>query len=308
MSAADVVGLARAEGLADVAEDLAGCVRPGWRIVPSGERAPSGVSKVGGSPDLADGESWPLSARGIPMGFVAQIDCRAIPPLPVEWEEQVRAWRHGSQLVRLFINVLDNWELGPACALACDPRLPLTRTTAPPIPDPWPAGGSWDSLHRQDRSRLYVLPETAVGFEPFLTAPETHPVLRRDLQQFDEGAERYLQWLYRLRIDGAPNDAKSFIKPWEVHHLLGEPISVQDDIRSLGAMLHQRADEWAAERAVPADPALGDEAAWQVLLGLHMDDRLRLEIFDGGAIQILAPVADLADGRLDRLVYGISSG
>jgi hypothetical protein len=39
-----------------------------------------------------------------------------------------------------------------------------------------------------------------------------------------------------------------------------------------------------------------------------MDDRLSLEIHDGGAIQVLAPVADLAEGRLERLVYGVSSG
>jgi hypothetical protein len=308
MSADDVADVARQEGLADVAEDLVGWVRPGWRVVPSGEPPLSGVSKVGGSPDLAEGERWPVSARGIPMGFVAQIDCRAIAPLTVEWQEKVRSWRHNGQLVRLFIDVLDDWELGAACALACDPRSPLTRTAAPPVPDPWPPGGRWDDLELAERSRLYVLPETAVRFEPFLTAPETHPVLRPELHQFDERAERYGQWIYRLRIDGAPNDGSSLIKPWEVHHLLGEAMSIQDDIRSLGAMLHQRADEWVAERAVPADPALADEAAWQVLLGLHMDDRLCLEIHDGGAIQVLAPVADLAEGRLERLVYGVSSG
>src|SRR5690242_16549976 len=104
MSSAEVVELARTEGLGDLAEDLAGWVRPGWRLVPSGRPAAPGVSKVGGSPDLAAGETWPMSPRGIPLGFVAQIDCDALPPIAPEWQHRLRPWRHSGRLVRLFID------------------------------------------------------------------------------------------------------------------------------------------------------------------------------------------------------------
>jgi len=295
LSADQVVALARAEGLGHVADDLVQSVRPGWRLVPSGDAARIGTSKVGGSPDLAEGEPWPSSPRGIPMGFVAQIDCSAIPPLAPEWRDRVRPWEHGDGLIRLFANVLEDYEVGAARALVCDPRAPLTRQPAPPA-------------EPGDGEQLYGLPETAVRLEPFLTAPEMHPVLRPDLDRFDKLAEGYLQWAYRLRIDGAANDDSTAVDPWEVHHLLGEGTSVQDDVRHVGSMLHEDAGAWEYERHGPADPALAHADAWQILLGLHMDDRLRLEIFDGGALHILAPVTDLAAGRLDRLVFATSSG
>jgi Domain of unknown function (DUF1963) len=309
LSADQVLALAHEEGLDEWADDLLDRVRVGWRIVPSGEPPSPGASKVGGSPDLAEDESWPMARRGIPMAFVAQINCRALLAPPPEWQARAHPWRHRDQFVRVFTNVLDDPEIGRARALACDPGSALRQAIAPTVPDPWPAGGSWDNLSPLDRVALYVLPETAVRFEPFLTAPELHPVLRQEIHQFDELAERYAQWAYRLRIDGAPNDGEGPVQPWEVNHVLGEATSIQDDVRSSGAMLHQDGgQDWSVARDVPADAALADEDAWQVLLALHTGDLLRLEIFDGGAIHILAPAADLADGNLERLVYATSSG
>jgi uncharacterized protein DUF1963 len=266
LSAAQVIALAREEGLGEADEDLLALVRPGWRIVSGGD----GRSRVGGSPDLAAGESWPVTDEGVPFGFVAQIDCSALPPIAPEWRDRLRPWKHDGRLLRLFANTLDDYELGAACALACDPAAELTRARAPRVPDDFD----------EDDAQLYRFPETAVRFEPFLTAPET---------------EAHLDWSYRLRIDGAPNDETVEIIPWEVHHVLGEGMSVQDDIRWAGSMMY------------PDDPVLADEDAWQILLGLHTDHLLRLEIFDGGSLQILAPIADLAEGRLDRLVFGADS-
>lgn len=39
-------------------------------------------SKVGGTPYLPHGESWPLDARGAPMDLLAQVDCAALAGLP----------------------------------------------------------------------------------------------------------------------------------------------------------------------------------------------------------------------------------
>lgn len=276
----EVVALATEEGLGEHARELARCVRPSWRLEPGG----GGRSRVGGSPDLAAHETWPRNARGIPLAFAAQIDCRGLTdPCP---------WAHGGRLVRLFTDALDDWELGTAHALACDPDEPLMTTQAPPIPDPWPEGGEWDDLTPEDRARMYVLPETSVRLQPFLTAPETHPVLRPDFHGHDDTSDRYLEWTYRLRFDGGRTQDEE-PAPWETCHVLGEATSVQDDVRGIGTMLR---------------PELGDVDDWQVLLALHSNEHFGLQIFDSGAIHILAPVEDLAAGRLDRLVYEISSG
>ncbi len=58
---------------------------------------------------------------------------------------------------------------------------------------------------------------------------------------------------------------------------------------------------------VAYDRAVADRSAWQVLLALHVGETLGLEIHDGGAFHVLAPSADLAAGRLDRLVADVGS-
>ena len=47
---------------------------------------------------------------------------------------------------------------------------------------------------------------------------------------------------------------------------------------------------------------------WRALLALHFDERIELYLGDGGALQIMAPIADLVAGRVDRLVCDFSSG
>jgi hypothetical protein len=144
-----------------------------------------------------------------------------------------------------------------------------------------------------------------VSLHPFLTAPETHPTLRRTLFDDDPDAERYEEWAARVRLDGNP-DCPPF--PYKVQHPSGEPTWVQDDVRFTGVMFNRPDGYWAAVACRPADPALTMQDAWAVLLGLHADDAFGLEIHDGGAIQILAPVADLAAGRLARLLCSVDSG
>lgn len=300
LSCTDVAQIAREEGLEAFAEALGACARPGWQLLPGGEDRP-GVSKVGGDPDLGEGESWPLNHRGVPMAFLAQIDASCLPPFDPPWE-LATPWKHDGRLFRFFADLLDNpIESGPALALVTDPAGPLTRTPAPPVPDPYPLGGRCD--HQEPRDALYRLPETVVRLHPFLSAPETHPTLRRTLFDDDLDAERYDEWAGRVRLDGNP-DFPPF--PFEVQHLLGEPTSVQDDVRLTGVTFNSDG-YWAAVAGRPADPAMTTEDAWAVLLGLHDDDAFGLQIHDGGAVQILAPVDDLAAGRLDRLLCSIDS-
>ena len=152
---------------------------------------------------------------------------------------------------------------------------------------------------------MYRLPGTVVRVHSFLTAPETHPTLRASRFDDDPDADRYDEWAARVRLDGKA-DCPPF--PYELQHLLGEPISIQDDVRHTGVMFNRPDGYWAAVAGRPPDPDLTTQDAWAVLLGLHSDDAFGLQIHDGGAIQILAPVADLAAGRLDRVLCSIDCG
>lgn len=301
LTPADVAQIAREEGLEAFADELVAHARPGWRLLPGGEDRP-GASKVGGDPDLAEGEIWPLNGRGVPMAFVAQIDASRLPAFDPPWE-LATPWEHDDQLVRLFADLLDNpVEPGPAVALVTDPAGPLTRTPAPPVPDPYPPGGGWDDY--EPRDDLYRLSETIVRLHPFLTAPETHPTLHPELHVYGDNADRYDQWAGRLRVDGATGGPPY---PYAVQHVLGEPSSIQDDVRSTGVIFNEADGYWAAVSGYPPDPALTTEDAWAALLALHMDQAFGLEIHDDGAIHILAPTTELAAGRLERLLCSIDS-
>jgi hypothetical protein len=314
----EVIRLAEEEGLGAHANDLIARVRPGWRLdldFRSGAEQ-SAASKIGGHPDLAEDESWPHNRRGVPMVFLAQIDASKLPELDPAWPDP-HPWAHRGQLIRVFADLLDNpAEPGPAVVLACDPAVPLIRTEAPPVPDPWPPGGGWDDLDVEDRFR--VLPEAVVRPRTFLSAPETHPMLKPEQWDFSEQADRYESFAARLRVNGGETHpgldllergdfGPSPPSAYELHHLLGEACSIQDDVRSTGVML---VDDpyWSSLTGMPPDPALSNEDAWRVLLALHYDERIGLHIHDGGAFHVLAPVTDLAEGRYERVVCLVYSG
>jgi hypothetical protein len=243
-----------------------------------------------------------MNGRGVPMAFAAQIDTSSLPGFDAPWE-LATPWKHQGMLFRFFTDLLeDPVEPGPALALETDPRGPLTRTPAPQVPDPFPPGGRLDDWEYRDE--LYRLPETVVELLPFLTVPETHTTLHPDSWDDSPTADRYEEWAARVRLDGE-TDGPPY--PYQLQHLLGEPMSVQDDVRLFGAMFN-RDPFWANVLGRPMDRALTTPDAWAVLLGLHADHEFGLRIHDGGAIHLLAPVADLADGRLDRLVCSVDSG
>lgn len=305
LTPAQVAALASEEGLGAHADDLVARVRPGWRLEPEGGRAAAGATKLGGHPDLAPDEPWPHNHRGIPLTFLAQIDCAALPTIPPPWTDRLAPWDHGDRLLRIFADLVDApQEAGAALGLACPSGSRLERTAAPPIPDPWPPGGPWDEVETEERVRS--LPEASVRLVPFLTVPECHPVLRPEWDHYGDDGDHYVQFRDRLRADGLPmRDDEP--RPWELHHLLGEACSVQEDVRRAGAMIHDERS-WAEQAGATPDPSLTTPDAWQVLLALHDDERVGLEIHDLGAYHVLAPVTDLAAGRHDRLINDVGSG
>lgn len=277
----EVAALLDACGLGDHREAVLGAVLAGYRLEPGG----TGRTRIGGLPDMAEGEAWPHGDDGIPYTFVAQIDCSALPSLDGDFTGP--EWHHGGALLRVFA-ALDARvpEPGPAVALACPPGAPVRRAELPPRPDPMPAS-AWEA----DDESLRMLRETPVRPVPFLTAAVPWGVLPEGV--LEDAEDRYRAFADRLAAGGAPPIGERF---WTVPQLLGHAESVQgEDPRYAGGW--RRGDE----------PELQPLDAWRVLLYVA-DGYEGMSFGDGGALAILAPVADLAAGRYDRLVTEPSMG
>ena len=145
----EVVALIGEHDLDEHRDAILAAVRPGYRLQPD----PDGPHRIGGPPDLAPGEQWPVDVDGVPFTFVGQFDCSQLPPLTGEFPPP--AWAHGGQLVRLF-SALDSDEGAPcpAIALQCPSDAPLTQNEDGPF------------LH-----------EVRVQATPFLTAQQSWHVL-----------------------------------------------------------------------------------------------------------------------------------
>jgi Domain of unknown function (DUF1963) len=81
----DVRELTAEEGLGDASEAILAAVRAGYRLeaLDAASTSAPGADRIGGDPDLAAGEQWPVSREGWPMVFLAQINCSVLAPLPV---------------------------------------------------------------------------------------------------------------------------------------------------------------------------------------------------------------------------------
>ena len=270
----------------EAAEAAVDAIRPGWRLEACPDAAPASV-RVGGPATLSKGEVWPRNAREIPLTFLCEIDLRRLPPLPCEWADRVSVPTDAGVL-RLFADLVDD-PYTPRVLISPLPGGEAHRASMPAVADPLPSGGPRDTAAAEHR--VGVLPEIGAQAVPFLTLPEWRPGTEweQDKAWRDLGylvrVERELAWL-RDPMRRGPD-------PWSISHVLGEPTSVQDDVRLAGRRDHD------------PDPDLRDPAAWSVLVALHSDHRL--SIVDGGAYHVLLPSRDLDAQRWDRAVLDISS-
>jgi hypothetical protein len=161
----------------------------------------------------------------------------------------------------------------------CAPDAAVTRAAVPPRPDPMPAS-AWEP----DDDSLRTLHETPVTPVPFLTVPERWYVLPEDAREAPATVDAYRDFAARLSTGGAPR-----IPRRGVVQLLGHAVTVQDEDPRL-------AGPWLLRD----DPGLRDFHAWRVLLNIE-DGYEGMSFGDGGALAVVAPIADLATGRYDRL-------
>ena len=148
-------------GLTEHADTIAAAVQAGYRLVPGGD----GRTRLGGLPDLAEGEQWPHTDDGIPFTFLGQVDCSALPPLTGEFAPDP-PWNHRGALVRFFAHLYATAYSDRAVVLACDAHAPVVRAELPPLPDPMPES-AWEPDY--DDARLFR--EEPVSARPVLTVP-----------------------------------------------------------------------------------------------------------------------------------------
>ncbi len=233
----EVVALIGEHDLDAHRDAILAAVRPGYRL----QRDPDGPHRIGGPPDLAPGEQWPVDDDGVPFTFVGQFDCSQLPPLPGEFPGP--AWPHGGQLVRLF-SALDSDEGAPcpAIALACPSDASLTQSEFGPF------------LH-----------EVRVQATPFLTAQQSWHVLG------DGDHDSYDAFSAVLEASGRepPPDA------WTIPQLLGHATNEQgeDTILSAHYAVPDRTyRDWCTLFSLPCHEGMsfGDGGSLAVVI-LHQD-------------------------------------
>jgi hypothetical protein len=231
------------------------------------------------------------------MVFLAQVNCAELPALADEWRDPA-PWPDRGALVRVFANRL-RFRGAPcaARALATNPSAELVRTAAPVIAVPLPDGSPYEDEEVIESDGR--LPECVVRPVPFLSAPEALPGIAETWWDSSELAERYQRFAHRVRYHGTnPTPARPRAV---IHHFLGEPTSIQDDVKWVASTLVEDL-EAARDWEITPDPELGTPRAWRCLLALHDDDRIGLVIADAGALHVMVPVADLSANRLTRLM------
>jgi hypothetical protein len=239
---AEVGALVDACGLGLYREAIVDAVLAGYRLEPGGD----GRTRIGGLPDMADGEIWPHADNGIPYTLVAQVDCSTLPALTGDFTGP--EWAHDGALVRIFAHLDARVpEPGTALALACAPDAAVARAALPPRPDPMPLS-AWEP----DDDSLRTLRETPVTPVAFLTVPEGWYVLAEDAREAPATVDAYRDFAARLSTRGAPHTPRR-----GGCQLLGHAVTMQDqDPRFAGPWL------------LRDEPRLRDLHAWRVLLNI----------------------------------------
>jgi hypothetical protein len=262
-----IAELARAHGLADIAERLAALALPSMRLVASD--AAGGSSRLGGLPDLPADVSWPRARwpgyEHEPMVFCGQVALA---------ELDATMWpgpRDG--LLSFFCHRPSaSYEVdshGSARVLYIAPDTPREPRRAPDgLDDDLQSGALCVA------ARLEVTIPT-LGVWP---AAALEPLGFRDGEATREREDALHALTGQLAADQGFDE-------WQQHRLLGWACHIQGDV--------------IAELSDMSEKAGMHVADWRLLLQIDSDDRLG-RAFSAGALYFGIPAEDLAAHRFDR--------
>ena len=234
-----------AAGLQRVRTDMESLVENSIRLASRlvSTALPVGASRLGGQPDLPDGEAWPLLGDA-PMSFVGQIRLEDVAPF------DSNGWLPKTGLLSFFYD--QNQETYGASPSDCGGWKVLYLSGGPASlrPRPFP-----DSLAQEARFKVCALTPASEATLP--GSPAQH---LPDLQWSPDEVHRYEDLL--ANYPSAQDHT-------ELHHrMFGHPEQIQDDMQLQSALYANNLED-------PDDPAaapfLARKADWKLLLQIDSD-------------------------------------
>jgi uncharacterized protein YwqG len=263
-----------AAGLSRLVKDIDLLARPSIRLhtTPVAESTLRvGASKLGGSPDLPAGTAWP-DWHGLPQSFIAQIRLA-----DVREYDQSRSLPQDGLLWFFYDASQQTFGADPADrggwrVIFQDGEPAGLRRT--PAPAALPAESQFKSC--------------SVGFVSELTLPQEPRLELTSYDWTDEEQKRYEELLPTFP-DPADHAA--------IHHrLLGNPDTIQDDMRQQCQLVSQGVTDDSDPRAARLSKGLLD---WQLLLQVDSDENSGMRWGDQGMLYYWMKRADLQGRRFD---------
>lgn len=274
MNKAEVQAAFAAAGLSRVIKDIDLLAKTSIRLsaTPVAESTLDvGVSKIGGVPDLPPGINWP-EWKGLPQSFIAQIRLADVRPYDIE-----KVLPQSGMLWFFYDAQQETYGEDPAdrggwrVFFTEDESTKLQRT---PAPATLPASSQFHA--------------TSVSFSTEITLSQ-YPKL--EIPNFDWTDDE--QTKYENLLSTFP-DAADRAKPH--HRLLGNPDTIQDDMRSQCQLVSNGITDVNDPRAAEVSKGAMD---WRLLLQIDTDEPIGMRWASSGMIYYWIKQADLQAHRFD---------
>ena len=251
---AQIVALAKDEGLGRIVKRLEGSMRDSIRLSPIDAKVAVGGSRLGGKPDLPVDAVWPAGPKQRPLSFMAQLDLASLTKL----DSDKLLPKNG--LLSFFWDAFDSaWGLSPAeqnCVAVLYTKagtklLPRTppKTLKPP--------------HKYSK---VVFTPRAVQPAPEVTLPFVRTPIVRGWKLDAAETDSYWQEVYGKTDEIWPTEAGPY------HRVLGHADAVQGDMGRRMSYMFAGKSEAIDKKPIAALET--DAAKWVLLLQIDTDEAL----------------------------------
>jgi uncharacterized protein YwqG len=263
-----------AAGIARLIKDIDRLARPSIRLNASPVAESTlhmGASKLGGTPDLPIGVSWP-ELKGMPQSFIAQLRLADVHPYDTEHKLPRSGMLWFFYDARQETYGADPADQGGWRVFYLNGDQPaLQRTAAPP------------TLSKESRFQpcaLSFASEITLSQQPKLEIPD-----------FDWTADEQKKYEDLLAMFPSPADHTTMH-----HRLLGNPDTIQDDMRLQCQLVSHGVTDTNDPRAAELSKGALE---WQLLLQVDSDEQAGMEWGNSGMLYYWIQVADLQAQHFD---------
>ncbi len=274
MDKAGVQAAFAAAGIARLSKDIDRLARPSIRLKASSvaeSTVPMGASRLGGTPDLPTNIAWP-ALNGVPQSFIAQLRLADVQPYDTEHKLP-----QSGMLWFFYDAKQETYGADPAdqggwrIYYVNGDQPALQRTAAPP------------TLPKESQFKpcaLSFASEITLSQQPTLEIP--------DFDWTDDEQKKYEDLL--ATFPSAADHATMH------HRLLGNPDTIQDDMRLQCQLVSHGVTDTNDPRAAELSK---DALEWQLLLQIDSDEQAAMEWGNAGMLYFWIQAADLQAQRFD---------